>query len=110
MVFQRDINDVNEIYKSLGRLVHEQGETIDSIEANIERTHVSVRQATAELRKAGTYMVSFKCVRFRIIFKTNLIICFLQTKIRKKRAFLAGILAVIVLIICLMVYWSWPSN
>lgn len=55
---QRDINDVNEIYKSLGRLVHEQGETIDSIEANIERTHVSVRGATAELRKASNYMVS----------------------------------------------------
>lgn len=55
---QRDINDVNDIYKSLGRLVHEQGETIDSIEANIENTHVSVRQATAELRKASNYMVS----------------------------------------------------
>lgn len=54
---QRDINDVNEIYKSLGRLVHEQGETIDSIEANIERTHVSVRQAADELKKASTYVV-----------------------------------------------------
>lgn len=38
--------------------MHEQGETIDSIEANIENTHVSVRQATAELRKASNYMVS----------------------------------------------------
>lgn len=58
--------------------MHEQGETIDSIEANIERTHVSVRQATAELRKASNYMVSW-CFIFilissepsRLVVRTN---------------------------------------
>lgn len=57
IVLQRDINDVNEIYKSLGRLVHDQGEIIDSIEANIENAHVSVRQAASELGRASTYVV-----------------------------------------------------
>ncbi|KAK7584195.1 hypothetical protein V9T40_005158 [Parthenolecanium corni] len=82
---ERDINDVNDIYKSLGRLVHEQGETIDSIEANIENTHVSVRQATAELRKASNYM----------------------TSVRKKRCILAIIAAVILFVICLLIYVDW---
>ncbi|XP_065205189.1 syntaxin-7-like [Planococcus citri] len=81
---ERDINDVNEIYKSLGRLVHDQGETIDSIEANIERAHINVRQGTSELRKASNYM----------------------TQARKKKFYLIAILAFILLVIFLLWKYS----
>lgn len=81
---ERDINDVNEIYKSLGRLVHDQGETIDSIEANIERAHINVRQGTSELRKASNYM----------------------TQARKKKFYLIAILAFILLVIILLWRYS----
>lgn len=81
-MLERDINDVNQIYRDLGKLVHDQGEMIDSIEANIERTHVTVRDATSQLSKASSY----------------------ATKARKKRFCLCSVLAAIVLIIFVIIY------
>ncbi len=40
---ESDILDVNEIFRDLGQLVHEQGETIDTIEANVEQAYNQVR-------------------------------------------------------------------
>merc|ERR1712066_588976 len=52
---ESDILDVNTIFKDLATLVHEQGEVIDSIEANVESTHVRVQEGTEQLRQAETY-------------------------------------------------------
>merc|ERR1711881_763848 len=52
---ESDILDVNTILKDLATLVHEQGEVIDSIEANVESTHVRVQEGTEQLRQAETY-------------------------------------------------------
>jgi syntaxin 7 len=41
--------DINEIFKDLGMMVHEQGDVIDSIEANIESAEVHVQQANQQL-------------------------------------------------------------
>lgn len=60
--FQSDILDVNTIFKDLATLVHEQGEVIDSIEANVESTHVRVQEGTEQLRQAETYKVQKKLV------------------------------------------------
>lgn len=53
-----NIVGVNEIYKKLGALVYEQGQTIDSIEASIENTSVFVTEGTDHLRRASHYSVS----------------------------------------------------
>lgn len=49
---------MNQIFKELGTLVHNQGEIIDSIEANVQITNVSVQEATGQLRRATEYTVS----------------------------------------------------
>ncbi|KAL1116973.1 hypothetical protein AAG570_004301 [Ranatra chinensis] len=54
---ERDISDVNKIFKDLGALVHDQGEVIDSIEANVEKTEVSVSEGRNQLRTAEQYSV-----------------------------------------------------
>lgn len=61
-LMQNDISDVNQIFKELGTLVHNQGEIIDSIEANVQITNVSVQEATSQLRRATDYTVSKKIV------------------------------------------------
>eukprot|EP00918_Siedleckia_nematoides_P048319 GHVU01105878.1.p1 GENE.GHVU01105878.1~~GHVU01105878.1.p1 ORF type:complete len:278 (+),score=34.83 GHVU01105878.1:220-1053(+) len=52
---ESDIMDVNEIFKDLGMLVHEQGEVIDSIESQVEDAQVHVSHGTEELQKAKQY-------------------------------------------------------
>jgi t-SNARE complex subunit (syntaxin) len=58
LLFQSDISDVNQIFKELGAMVHEQGEVIDSIEASVEKTEVFVGEGTSQLRQAGNYQVT----------------------------------------------------
>ncbi|XP_041358820.1 syntaxin-7-like isoform X2 [Gigantopelta aegis] len=52
---ESDIMDVNQIFKDLGMLVHEQGEVLDCIEANIESTQIHVEEGTSQLSKARDY-------------------------------------------------------
>ncbi len=56
--WQSDILDVNTIFKDMATLVHDQGEIVDSIEANVESTHVRVQEGTEQLRQAETYKVN----------------------------------------------------
>jgi len=49
---EADIVDVNHIFKDLATLVHEQGEVIDSIEANVEQAQIQVSEGTQQLAKA----------------------------------------------------------
>jgi len=82
---EENIVGVNEIYKKLGALVHEQGFVVDSIESSVEHTGVYVSQGTENLRKASQY----------------------RNKVRKKKLILAGILTGILLIIILILTVSW---
>lgn len=50
--------DVNQIFKDLATMVHEQGEVVDSIEANVEAAQVHVSQASTQLSEARHYQVS----------------------------------------------------
>ncbi|XP_060535405.1 syntaxin-7 [Cylas formicarius] len=81
---ESDINDVNQIFKELGTLVHEQGETIDSIEANVENTSQYVRQGAQQLQQAGSF----------------------KDKVRKKKLIFAGIGALILIVIILIIIWK----
>ncbi|XP_070705871.1 syntaxin-7 isoform X2 [Pempheris klunzingeri] len=55
---ESDIVDINDIFKDLGLMVHEQGDMIDSIEANVENADVSVQSATQQLARAADYQRS----------------------------------------------------
>lgn len=83
-LFQSDISDVNQIFKELGALVHEQGEMIDSIEGSVERTEVFVSEGAQQLREASTY----------------------QTKLRKKKCVLIVIAAVVLSILIGIIVWQ----
>ncbi|XP_015212600.2 t-SNARE domain-containing protein 1 isoform X1 [Lepisosteus oculatus] len=52
---ERDMLDVNQIMKDLASLVHEQGDSIDSIEDYIQTTSSNVESANQELAKASRY-------------------------------------------------------
>ncbi|CAI9274790.1 unnamed protein product [Lactuca saligna] len=50
---QNQIGEVNEIFKDLAVLVHEQGAMIDDIGTNIENSHAATSQAKSHLAKAS---------------------------------------------------------
>ncbi|XP_058093484.1 syntaxin-22 [Magnolia sinica] len=50
---QQQIGEVNEIFKDLAVLVHEQGTMIDDIDSNIENSYAATVQAKSQLAKAS---------------------------------------------------------
>ncbi|KAF3951298.1 hypothetical protein CMV_023034 [Castanea mollissima] len=50
---QQQIGEVNEIFKDLAVLVHEQGTMIDDIGSNIEGSHAATAQGKSQLAKAA---------------------------------------------------------
>ncbi|XP_033340228.1 syntaxin 7 [Megalopta genalis] len=86
---ENNISDINKIFKDLGTLVYDQGEVIDSIEASVERTVVSVTEGTSHVRQASIY----------------------QNKLRKKKCILVVIGVVILSILIGIIAWqSSPSS
>ncbi|KAK4877305.1 hypothetical protein RN001_009811 [Aquatica leii] len=81
---ERDINDVNQIFKELGAMVHEQGDIVDSIEANVERTENYVSEGGQQLRQASIY----------------------KNKVMKKKCILAIIAAVVLTVIIIIIIWK----
>ncbi|XP_043287015.1 syntaxin-12 [Venturia canescens] len=81
---ETDISDVNQIFKDLGAMVHDQGEVIDSIEASVERTEVFVNEGSQQLRTAATY----------------------QNKLRKKKCILVLIGAIALSILIAVIVWQ----
>ncbi|KAL0851698.1 hypothetical protein ABMA28_000024 [Loxostege sticticalis] len=79
---ESDIKDVNQIFKELGQIIHEQGAVVDSIESCVEYASQNVESATQELRQAATY----------------------KNKLRKKKVYIAIILAIIICIILIIVF------
>ncbi|XP_060072605.1 syntaxin-7-like isoform X1 [Ylistrum balloti] len=78
---ERDIVDVNQIFKDLGMLVHEQGEMLDSIEANVESAQIRVEEGTQQLSKARDY----------------------QSKARRKKCICIVILLVVLAVIAIII-------
>ena len=74
---------MNTIFKDLATMVHEQGEIVDSIEANVESTHIRVSEGTDHLRQAESY----------------------RNKARKKNLYF-GIIGLIILLILIIVIAS----
>lgn len=70
---ESDISDVNQIFKDLSVLVHEQGEVIDTIEDNVVSAAVHVEQGTEELQKARKHQTSARKKKL-IIFIVILVI------------------------------------
>uniref|UniRef100_A0A2P2I4Z9 Syntaxin-7-like n=1 Tax=Hirondellea gigas TaxID=1518452 RepID=A0A2P2I4Z9_9CRUS len=85
---ETDIGDVNQIFKDLATMVHEQGEVIDSIEANVETAQVNVQQGSVELQSARQY----------------------QNKARRKKLILLFILLIVIAIIIGLIVWSAKSS
>ncbi|XP_040280273.1 syntaxin-12 [Bufo bufo] len=54
-ILEADILDVNQIFKDLAVMIHDQGEMIDSIEANVESAEVHVERGTEQLQRASYY-------------------------------------------------------
>ncbi|XP_077991192.1 syntaxin-7-like [Glandiceps talaboti] len=52
---EADILDVNQIFKDLATLVYEQGELVDTIEANVEKAVDNVEQGNVQLVQASSY-------------------------------------------------------
>lgn len=49
---EHDILDINDIFRDLGTMVHEQGDTIDNIESNVETAVVRVEAGNEQLESA----------------------------------------------------------
>ncbi|KAL4649088.1 syntaxin-7 [Arapaima gigas] len=81
---ESDITDINDIFKDLGMMVHEQGDMIDSIEANVESADVHVQSGTQQLARAADY----------------------QRKSRRKICILIVILVVVAVVIGLIIWGS----
>lgn len=84
---ESDISGVNQIFKELGALVHEQAEIVDSIEASVERTEVFVSEGTQQLREASTY----------------------KNKLRKKKCILVLIGTIVLSILIGIIVWQTSS-
>jgi len=52
---EADITDVNQIFKDLASMVHDQGEIVDSIEENVESASISISAGNEQLRQAERY-------------------------------------------------------
>ncbi|KAL1456562.1 hypothetical protein WDU94_001283 [Cyamophila willieti] len=55
---ESDIQDVKEIFTDIAQMVHDQGESVNSIEDNIEHTHENVIEGEKQLAKAARYKAS----------------------------------------------------
>jgi len=80
---EADITDVNQIFKDLAAMVHDQGELVDSIEENVESASISITAGNEQLRQAERY----------------------QNKARRKKVCLvgSGLIVIIILIIIIIV-------
>lgn len=81
---EQDIGDINQIFSDLAHMVHDQGEMVDSIEANIEQASVQVHQGYTNVIQAQHY----------------------QTKARQKKLLLSAIcIAILLILILVFVLW-----
>ena len=49
------MGELNELFRDVAHIVHEQGAILDTIEVNVQNTATDTRQADLELRSANKY-------------------------------------------------------
>lgn len=81
---EADIMDVNQIFKELALLVHEQNDVVDSIEANVETAAINVEHGVERLHKARNY----------------------QSRTRRRKFCLMGVGLLVVLILVMIIVIS----
>ncbi|XP_023659636.1 syntaxin-12-like [Paramormyrops kingsleyae] len=79
---ESDIMDVNQIFKDLAVMIHDQGDMVDSIEANVESTQVHVEHAVDHLHQTAHY----------------------QNKSRKKMCILILVLTVVATVLAIVIW------
>lgn len=79
---EHDIVEVNHIFKDLATIIHNQGETVDSIESSIFRATEEVSRGAQEIARARDY----------------------QERSRRKKFYLAMIFFIIMFIVLLITY------
>lgn len=80
---EHDIVEVNHIFKDLATMIHNQGETVDSIESSIFRATEEVSRGAQEIARARDY----------------------QDRSRRKKFYLAMIFFIIMFIVLLITYY-----
>jgi len=78
---EADIMDVNQIFKDLAAMVHDQGDMVESIEANVEESSTRITEGTQQLLEAERW----------------------QRKARKKKFILGSIGAIVLIIIIIII-------
>ncbi|KRY51208.1 Syntaxin-12 [Trichinella britovi] len=81
---ESDIMDVNQIFKDLALMVHQQGEVIDSIEANVDNAQVHIDQGSTQIQRAAQY----------------------QSKARRKKMLCCSVIIVLIIVISLIIYFT----
>ncbi|XP_059055800.1 syntaxin-16 [Achroia grisella] len=70
----RSIMDLNDIFKDLGQMVHEQGTVLDRIDYNIEQTQVQVHEGFKQLQKADRYQRKNRKMHCILILAVTIIV------------------------------------
>ncbi|KAF9807046.1 hypothetical protein SFRURICE_011190 [Spodoptera frugiperda] len=70
----RSIVDLNDIFKDLAHMVHEQGTVLDRIDYNIEQTQVQVHEGYKQLQKAERYQRSNRKMHCILILGVTIIV------------------------------------
>ncbi|PAA60434.1 hypothetical protein BOX15_Mlig015121g1 [Macrostomum lignano] len=85
---EQDIVGINELFKDLAHMVHDQGEMLDSIEDHVSEAVMHVETGNKQLGKAVSY----------------------KRSARRKKIILAIIVLIVLLVIGLVIYLSVRSN
>lgn len=86
LLVEKSVAQVNEIFRDLGTLVHEQQYMLDNIESNVASVEVNVENATGELRSANEY----------------------QKRARKKWICLLSVALIVLLVLVILAKpWTW---
>lgn len=55
---EQSVGELNELFRDVAHIVHEQGAQLDSIDANVQNVVGDTREADVELRSASRYQKS----------------------------------------------------
>lgn len=50
-----DVEKIHEIFSNLNQMLEKQGDTLDTIEAHMEKVDITVEKSTEEISKASSY-------------------------------------------------------
>jgi syntaxin 16 len=70
----RSIVDLNDIFKDLAHMVHEQGTVLDRIDYNIEQTQVQVFEGYKQLQKAEKYQKKNRKMHCILVLATVIVV------------------------------------